>query len=172
MRELAKEDIVTTRRTVTRWIFCWTKGAGLGDQSRSGRTSVVTKKMAEFMDKTLDEDEELSTTELHRLIARKFGKKVSAQTIRRFLRQKLHWVVVRTKTGPMILDRNKIKWIEFAKQCIAAKDSFDDVIWTDESSVQLRSQTHKNCESESWQGTAVQDSCKACSESTRVGWNF
>ena len=27
--------------------------------------------------------------------------------------------------------------MEFAKHCIAAKDSFDDVIWTDESSVQL-----------------------------------
>ena len=98
---------------------------------------MVTKKMAEFMDKRLEEDEELSATELHRLIARKFGKKVSMQTIRRFLRQKLHWVAVKTKTGPMISDRNKIKRMEFAKQCIAAKDSFDDVIWTDEISVQL-----------------------------------
>ena len=65
VRELAKEDIVTTRRTFTRRIFCWTKGAGLADQSRSGRPSVVTKKMAEFMDKRLEEDEELSATELH-----------------------------------------------------------------------------------------------------------
>ena len=82
VRELAKEDIVTTRHTVTRQIFCWTKGAGLADQTRSGRPFVVTKKMAEFMDKRLEEDEELSATELHRLIARKFGKKVSMQTIR------------------------------------------------------------------------------------------
>ena len=131
--------------------------------------SVVTKKMTEFMGKRLEEDEELSATELHRLITRKFGKKVSAQTIRRFLCQKLHWVVVRTKTGPMISDRNKIKRMEFAKQCIAAKDSFDDVIWTDESSVQLV--RHKRCQSESRQGAAVQASGKACSESTHVGWN-
>ena len=136
-RELGKEDIVTTRRTVKRRIFCWTKGAGLADQSRSGRPSVVTKKMAEFMDKRVEEDEELSATELHRLITRKFGKKVSAQTICQFLHQKLRWIVVRTKTGPMISDRKKVKRMEFAKHCIAAKDSFDDVIWTDESSVQL-----------------------------------
>ena len=51
VRELVKEDIVTTRRTVRRRIFCWTKDAGLADQSRSGRPSVVTKKIAEFMDK-------------------------------------------------------------------------------------------------------------------------
>ena len=97
---------------------------------------MIIKMMAEFMDKRL-EDEELNATELHQLIARKFSKKVSAQMIRRFLHQKLHWVVVRMKTGPMISDRNKIKRMEFAKQCIAAKDSFDGVIWTDDSSVQL-----------------------------------
>ena len=85
----------------------------------------------------LEEDEELSATEIHRLIARKFGKKISVQTIRRFLRQKLHWVVVRTKTGPMISEKNKVKRVEFAKKCIAEKDSFNDVIWSDESSVQL-----------------------------------
>ena len=51
VRELAKEDIVTTRRTVRHRIFCWTKDAGLADQHRSRRPSVVMKKMAEFMDK-------------------------------------------------------------------------------------------------------------------------
>ena len=60
MGELAKEDIVTTRRTVTRRIFCWTKDAGLADQSRLGQPFVVMKKMAEFMEKRLEEDEELS----------------------------------------------------------------------------------------------------------------
>ena len=62
MGKLAKEDITTTRRTVTRWIFCWTKDAGLADQSRLGRSSVLMKKMAEFMEKRLEEDEELSAT--------------------------------------------------------------------------------------------------------------
>ena len=37
------------------------------------------------MDKSLEEDEEFSATQLHWLIAKKFCKKVSAQTIRRFL---------------------------------------------------------------------------------------
>ena len=60
MGVLAKEDITTTRRTVTRRIFCWTKDAGLADQSRLGRSSVVMKKMVEFMKKRLEEDKELS----------------------------------------------------------------------------------------------------------------
>ena len=32
VRELVEEDIVTTRHTVTHWIFCWTKCTGLADQ--------------------------------------------------------------------------------------------------------------------------------------------
>ena len=54
VKKLAEEDIVTTRRAVTRRIFCWTKGAGLVDQRRSGRPSVITKNIAEYMDKMLE----------------------------------------------------------------------------------------------------------------------
>ena len=70
---------------------------------------------------------------IHRLITRKFGEKIFVQTLRQFVRQKLHWVVVRTKTGPVISDKNKVKKMDFAKKYIAATDSFDDVIWSDES---------------------------------------
>ena len=135
--DLAKEEIWTTRCTVTRRIFSWTKGAGLEDQRRSGRPSVITESIAEYLDRMLEDDGEISAMELHRLIAKKFGKQIPAQTIRLFLRQKLQWVVVRTKVGPMISDKNKAKRMEFAQRCLTAKDSFDDVIWTDESSVQL-----------------------------------
>ena len=37
----------------------------------------------------------------------------------------------------MISDKNKVKRMKFAKKYIAAKDTFDDVIWSDASSVQL-----------------------------------
>ena len=49
----------------------------------------------------------------------------------------LNWVTVKARTGSMILDANKIKHVEFTKHCIAAKDSFKDDIWTDESTIQL-----------------------------------
>ena len=73
------------------------EGRWIGRPEQVGAAFSGKKKMAEFMDKRLEEeDEELSATELHQLIVRKFGKKVSTQTIRRFLHQKLHWVVVWT----------------------------------------------------------------------------
>ena len=50
---------------------------------------------------------------------------------------KLNWVTVRARTGPMISNTDKIKRVELAKHCIAEKDSFKDVIQTDESRIQL-----------------------------------
>ena len=44
---------------------------------------------------------------------------------------------MRTRFEPMISAVNKVKRHEFAKRCIDNKDTFDNVIWTDESSVQL-----------------------------------
>lgn len=80
----------------------WNKGTGLEDQHRSGRPSVIMKNIAEYMNKTLEEYEELSAMELHWLIAQKFCLQIPMQTIHQLLRLKLHWVVVRTKIGPMI----------------------------------------------------------------------
>ena len=39
VRELVKEDIVTTRHTVRRRIFCWTKDTGLADRSEQVRAA-------------------------------------------------------------------------------------------------------------------------------------
>lgn len=39
------------------------------------------------------------------------------------------------KKGLMTSDNNKVKRMQFAKQCVAAKDTFVDVIWTNERSV-------------------------------------
>ena len=136
VRELAQDGISTTLWTVKRRIFAWTKGDGLEDRRRLGRPSSITKEIAEYMDRMLEDDDELTASEFHRLIVRKFDARIPAPTIRRFLRMKLQWIIVRARTGPMISETNK-KRLDFATQCISDKDSFDDVIWTDESSIQL-----------------------------------
>lgn len=105
MKELRKEGISTTHRTVTRRILHWTQGGALQDRRRP---SVITEEIAVYLDKMLEGDDELSASEFHRLIA-KFSVRIPAPTIRRFLRLKLNWVTVRARTGPMISDTNKIK---------------------------------------------------------------
>ena len=107
----------------------------------------------EYLDKMLEDNNKLSGAEFHRMIAKKFSVQIPAPTIRRFLSMKLYWITVRARTGPMITEMNKIKRVEFAKCCITAKDSFDDMFWTYESSIQLVRQNGK--------GTTLQASVKA-----------
>lgn len=89
------------------------------------------------MDEQLGEDDELSSVELQHLVSRKFAVEISTSTIRRYL-VSLQWTVVKTRFGPMISDKNKGKRLEFARMCLDTNDDFANVIWTDESSVQLR----------------------------------
>ena len=112
------------------------QGRWAGTPAQIGSPSSITKEIAEYMDRMLEDDDELTASEFHRLIVRKFDARIPAPTIRRFLRMKLQWIIVRARTGPMISETNK-KRLDFATQCISDKDSFDDIIWTDESSIQL-----------------------------------
>ena len=57
----------------------------------------------------LEDDDDTSSVELQRLIARKFGVDISTAAIRTYLHKSLQWAVVRTRYGPMITDTNKQK---------------------------------------------------------------
>ena len=138
VRILHTEGWKTTRKTIRKWIFCWQEQRGLKDKHRSGRLPKITREIVDYLDKQLEEDDELSSVELQRLVSRKFAVEVSSPSIRRYLRTSLQWVVVRTRFGPMISDNNKRKRIDFVKMCLDTDDDFSNVIWTDESSVQLR----------------------------------
>jgi hypothetical protein len=93
--------------------------------------------MAQYVESELERDDELTSVEIQRLISREYGVTISSATIRRYIRLKLDWKVVRTRYGPMISDSNKVKRKEFAQMLMDNKDDFANVIWTDESSVQL-----------------------------------
>ena len=118
-------------------MFRWRTNCGLRDQHRSGRRSKITLGIAAFIERSLQEDDEITSVELQRLLSRKFSVNISAPTIRRYIRMHLKWVVVRTRFGPMISEKNKTKRSQFAQMCLDMKDTFENVIWTDESSVQL-----------------------------------
>ena len=113
LRALHEEGRNTTRGTVRRWIFRWEQDRGV-------------------------KDDETTSVEPQRRVARKFGADIIAASIRRYLRVSLQWAVVRTRYGPMISDTNKQKRLEFGKMCLENRDDLDNDIWTDESSVQLK----------------------------------
>ena len=134
---LESEGWRTLRATVRKWVNQWETNHRLHDQHRSGRPSKITPEIAAFMEVNMEDDDEITSAELHRLIARHFSANISAPTLRRYIRQKLEWVAVRTRFGPMISERNKLKRREFVQMCLDEEDIFDNVIGWDDSSVQL-----------------------------------
>ena len=138
VRILRAEGTDTTWTTVRKWIFRWQEQSRLEDKPRCGRVLKITSEIAEYLDQQLEDDDELSSVELQRLVVRKFAVEISPPTIRRYLRTSLQWTVVRTQFGPMISEKNRSKHMEFARMCMDTNDELDNVIWTDESSVQSR----------------------------------
>ena len=134
----ARRGTKSTAATFRHWIFHWEQDRGLEDDFRRGRLSKITSKISDYMEQQLEDDDETTSVELQRLIARKFGVDIRSASIQRHLRESLQWAVVGTRCGPMISDTNKQKRVEFARMCLENKDNFDNMIWTDESSVQLK----------------------------------
>ena len=97
MTILRAEGGETTRATVRKWIYRWEERRGLEDDHRSGRPSKITLDMAVFLEQQLEEDDELTSVELQRLVTRRFDVKLTSATIRRYLRIALQWSVVRTR---------------------------------------------------------------------------
>ena len=71
------------------------------DKHRPGRHTKVTGVISAFIESKLEEDDEISSAELERLVARMFSVQISAPTIRRHIRMMLEWTVVPTRSGPM-----------------------------------------------------------------------
>ena len=56
--------------------------------------------MAAFMEIKREENDEITSAELHRLISRNYATDITPPTIRRYIRKKLEWVAVWTRFGP------------------------------------------------------------------------
>ena len=107
------------------------------DRPRSGRLSILQQERVEFIDERMSENDELTTRDLAKLIRLQFPNlKVSNATIV-CQRLNLGW----TKTAPrycqLIRNVNMEKRLEWTKDQVDKKEQFDNVIFSDESSVQI-----------------------------------
>ena len=97
-------------------------------------TEKIIPDIAASIEAQLKENDENKSAELHWLISRHFSAKMSPPTLRKYIHNKLEWAAVRTRIRPMISERKKE---ELARACLDKKDTFDNVIWSDKSSIQL-----------------------------------
>jgi transposase len=107
----------------------------------SGRPSKVTAEIKQIVEEQMRKDDETTAYQLHQLLSEK-GYSISLRTILR-CRTTLGWTFRGSAYCQLIRDANKVKRLQWTQE--HRDDSFDDVIWTDECTVQMESHRRFAC---------------------------
>ena len=135
---LKDEGTVTTSRIgIAKFIKKFITTGSIARSPGSGRPSKITREIQRIVDERMMEDDETTAIQLHALLTG-MGHQLSRRTILR-CRTALGWTFRGSAYCQLIREPNKLKRLEWAQQ--HRNDNFDNVVWTDECSVQL--ETHK-----------------------------
>ena len=140
-RKLLEEGICVSREGLHKFLIKFSERGCMLRRPGSGRPSKVTAEVKRIVDEQMDRDDETSAHQLHVLLLRN-GYNISLKTVLR-CRRSLGWTFRGSSYCQLIRDVNKKKRLEWALQ--NKDDDFLDVIYTDESSIQLESHRRFCC---------------------------
>lgn len=127
-----------TIRSLQRLCAKFEKMHTIKDISRAPKRRLLTPEMLSAMDNCLRNDDELTASKLKTKLLERCTNlpDVSLSTIKR-CRKEIGWVCTRPHYCQLIREANKIKRKEWCQRQIDNKEQFEDVIFTDECTVQL-----------------------------------
>ena len=108
------------------------------DRPRRSRSRILSKEHEIFIDNALANNDELTSQKLKRLLVAKWPelRNLSISNIKR-CRKRLGWVATKPRYCQLIRELNKDKRLEWCIQCRLDHEKFNDVIFSDESTVAL-----------------------------------
>ena len=136
---LKVEGILTTRQTIARFIKRFIATGSMSRKEGSGRPSKITERVLELVERRMREDDETTAVQLHILLTA-CDISISLSTILRS-RTQLGWTFRGSKYCQLIRSENKHKrfqWV-FKNFWEHLNNGFENVIWSDETTVQLES---------------------------------
>ena len=136
-RLLWEEGLKASKWGIAKFIACFKADGVLTWWLGSGRPSKVTAEEKAIFEAQIRQDDETTAFQLHKLLVEK-GYNISQWTILR-CRHDLGWTFRGSSYCQFIRHVNKVKRLEWAKKY--KDDNFDNVVWTDECTVQL--ETHR-----------------------------
>ena len=113
------------------------------DRNRSGRKKACTAHILNLIEESLRENNELTAEDLSTRIQDVTGHLLSISAIKHS-RKALGWERSGTRYCQIIRNANQPKRLEFAEACLARGDVFENVIWTDECSVEIQRHTRRS----------------------------
>ena len=130
---LSTEGIKTSRQTVWRFKQQVSTHGTIQPKGKSGRPSILTPEILGLIDRAMQLNDETTAKELV-LLLQNMGINISRSAILKG-RHFLGWSPRGVAYCQLIREQNKEKRLQWAFHNVAA--SFEDVIWTDETTVQL-----------------------------------
>ena len=130
---LQKEQLSVSCVGIAKFLTKYEETGSIARTPGSGRPSKITAEIKALVEAKMQEDDETTALQLHALLVSR-GYQISKKTILR-CRTALGWTFRGSAYCQLIRESNKIKRLEWARQHL--QDNFDNVVWTDECSVQL-----------------------------------
>lgn len=141
---LKEESIVISRVSIWKFIRRYERSGTLARKEGSGRPTKITPQVMALVEEQMNNDDETTAVQLHKILNDK-GITISIWTVLR-CRKYLGWTFRGSAYCQLIRVANKQARLEWAKQYIdECEDGFLNVIWTDESTIQLESHKRYCC---------------------------
>lgn len=134
---LAKEGICVDRKTVQNTWERYQDNNSVEYIKPPGRPNLY-RKIREYIDVKMTENNESTAGELSAMIYRDMDLLVPARTIAR-IRRKIGWRHVSVKYAQMVREANRLPRVKFSEDIVNGHRRFDNVIFSDECTVQLES---------------------------------
>ena len=140
-KELCKENLNCSRVGIYKFLKKYEATGSIRRRVGSGRPLKITAEIKQIVEEQMRADNEASAYQLHRLLTEK-GYSISLRMILR-CRTSLGWTFRGSAYCQLIQEANKVKQLTWAQQHLS--DSFDDIIYTDECTVQMESHRRFAC---------------------------
>ena len=137
---LALEDITVSKKSLCLLIKKYRMTGSVADNRKVKPPKKLKDEHYRFIDECMADDDKLTATKVHAMLKEKYPALiVNVNTVKR-ARMELGWTAKKTRYGAMISENNQEKRVEWCRERLDTGDTdFDDVIFTDECTVQLES---------------------------------
>lgn len=137
VEDLKKIDVTVSRTALSVLYKKYRETGSVEYQKRTGKSRLHTQAHTDFVNKCMNDVPDMSAKVLKGKIQEEFDINVSKSAVTRF-RRKLGWTLSLTHYNQMIREPNKEKRVDWCKVQVDNKETFDDVIFTDESKIMMK----------------------------------
>ena len=145
VRVLLEEGLTTSKTGVLKFLRKYHTTGSIRRRPGSGRPTKVTPEILRIVEEQMEDDDETTAVQLQSILVQR-GHPLALSTILRS-RKELGWTFRGSAYCQLIRAENKAKRLDWARKHLekALNDDFKDVIWTDETTVQLEAHRRFAC---------------------------